>query len=437
MTSPATDPRTAASPDRIGPRTVVRGLFVVCVVFAHVVYAAVTLVIAAPGGRPRRSSAAQRRLSGLVMALGASYIKAAQLASTRRDVLPSGWCDTLARFTDRVPPMSPRVARRALRAAYPDGALTEADLDWDSVASGSIACVYRATLADGRSVAVKVRRPGVATRIRDDFALMRAGARLMQHLPAFRRLPAATVMAQLGDAVTQQADLDRERHTLDALRANLADVDYLRIPAPVPELCRPGVLVMEYIPGLRALPSDGTRYPDLAERVLTCAYRMLFLDGLVHCDMHPGNLYLRPGGEIVLVDAGFVVRLTTRVRMEFAEFFLAMAHGDGERCADVVRRSATQVPEDAELAEFRTGMLALIAESSRQQSGDFSLIRFATRLFDLQRRHGLFTAPEFVFPLLALLVLEGRIKELDSEIDFQFTAMPVLAKALHNDDMVG
>ncbi|HET9255353.1 MAG TPA: AarF/UbiB family protein [Pseudonocardiaceae bacterium] len=422
-------PPVGSTTIRVRPWTLVRGLVVVLMLTGHLLLTAGALAVAAFGGRRRLASTAQRRARALVVALGASYIKGAQLLSTRRDVLPSGWCDVLGQLHDRVPPMPVRTARRALRSAYPAAEITTDAIGWDSVASGSIACVYRATLPDGRAVAVKIRRHGVAGRIQDDFALLRVGARVMQHLPRMRRLPAVAMMTQIGEAVAQQADFELEREALHALRANLADVDYLRIPEPVDALCRPGVLVMEYIPNLRRLaPEDET--PELAERVLHCVYRMLFLDGLVHCDMHPGNLYLMPEGKIVLLDAGFVVRLEPKVQGLFAEFFLAMAHGDGNRATDVVRRSAAQIAEDADLATFRAEMVELIADSSGKQSAEFSLVRFASRLFDLQRRHGLFVAPEFVFPLLALLVLEGRIKELDSETDFQYTAMPVLAKAL-------
>lgn len=432
MTSPAIHVR---------PRTLLRGVVVLVVVAGHLLVAAGALAVAACGGRRHVADTAQHRARALVVALGASYIKGAQLLSTRRDVLPQRWCDVLGRLHDRVPPMARRTAVRVLRAAYPAGEITPERVDWTNVASGSIASVYRVRLPDGRVVAVKVRRPGVAARVHDDFALLRAAARLTGWLPGLRGLPAVAMLTQLGAAVAQQVDFALEREALHALRTNLADVGYLHIPEPLDELCRPDVLVMEYLPGLRPLrPQDET--PELAVRVLTCVYRMLFLDGLVHCDMHPGNLYLRPGGQIVLLDAGFVVRLEPRVRSLFAEFFLAMAHGDGERCTDVVRRSAAQIAGDADLDAFRAGMVDLIAESTGRHSAEFSLVRFAARLFDLQRRHGLFVAPEFAFPLLALLVLEGRIKELDSEADFQYTAMPVLAKAvaagyLRTDEVAG
>ncbi|ANZ39786.1 hypothetical protein BBK82_30850 [Lentzea guizhouensis] len=399
---------------------VLRAIAVLSICLWHTVLALPSIVRGDVTGRARR----------LVVALGPAFVKGAQLLSTRRDVLPAGWCEALAELHDRVPPMPVRVARKVLRSAY--GGEPPFTVDWDSVRSGSIACVYRAE-HDGGAVALKVRRPRVRERIEQDFAVMRAGAAVMQRLPRLRGLPAVAVLRQIGDAVAAQADFGAEAGALAELRESLADVGYLHIPRPLPGLCAEGVLVMEFVDGLTPLDAGdvpAARRSELARRVLHCAYRMLFLDGLVHCDMHPGNLYLGRDGRIVLLDAGFVVRLEPRVRRLFAEFFMHMARGDGPHCAEILRESAEGVADWADVAAFRRGTIALIEQSSGRNARDFSLVRFATRLFDLQRVNGLFAAPEFIFPLLALLVLEGRINALDEELDFQAESIPVLTKAV-------
>jgi ubiquinone biosynthesis protein len=404
---------------------------VFAIIGCHLVATVPSLLIALPRGRDEASAVLQRRARRLLASLGPSFVKGAQLLSTRHDVLPSRWCEALGRLYDQVPPMSQAQAERVLRRCYLDAQIDPSRVDWAGVASGSIACVYRAILGDGTEVAVKIRRPGVCARIRNDFAILIAGASLLQALPGFRRLPAAEMMRQVKAAVALQGDLELELQSLRALRDNLSDLPYLRIPEPVEELCRPEVLVMEYLPGLRQIDSTD-EVAQLAERVLHCVYRMLFLDGLVHCDMHPGNLYLQPAGHVVLLDAGFVVRLNPRVRSLFAEFFLAMVRGDGRACAAIVHRSAARVSEDADLLAFTADMVKLIDGSTQRRAAEFSLINFATQLFRIQRRHGLFAAPEFIFPLLALLVLEGRINRLNATVDFQAAALPVLLKALRS-----
>ncbi|MEV0083531.1 AarF/UbiB family protein [Saccharopolyspora sp. NPDC050642] len=394
------------------------------------------------GGRALARRALARRapngsggLAELVADLGPAFVKGAQLLSTRRDLLDPKWCDAMGGLHDQVRPMSRPQAVQALHRAYP------AQREWPfrrfdatAVASGSIASVYRAELHDSTEVAVKLRRPGLHRLIGADLRLVAAGAGLVQRLPAMRRVPAARIVDQVSQAIRRQLDLDLEAQALRTLRANLGDFARVRIPAPIPAACGDGALVMEFVPGLRRFgPDSFTREQrrELVRQVLHAVYRMLFVDGLVHCDMHPGNLYLNPDGNVVLLDAGFVVPLQPHVKRLFAEFFLNMSLGRGPECAEVVLRSAEHVPPEADLPGFRADIVELVATTAGRRAGDFQLAPFATRLFDLQRRSGVAAAPEFVFPLLSMLVLEGMINEFDVDVDFQAEAIPTLLPALN------
>jgi ubiquinone biosynthesis protein len=161
---------------------------------------------------------------------------------------------------------------------------------------------------------------------------------------------------------------------------------------------------------------------------MAAIYEMLFVDGLVHCDLHPGNLYLTRNADLVILDAGFVVRLPEDVRMSFADFFINMAMGNGEMCAQIVIETAAQIAPGCDRAAFRADLAELISETHGALSGEFSLARFAGRLFGLQRKHGIYPAPEFAFPLLSLLVLEGMVVGFDDEMDFQAEAIPILRR---------
>ncbi|AZQ73685.1 AarF/ABC1/UbiB kinase family protein [Streptomyces luteoverticillatus] len=398
----------------------------------HAAAGTLDAVRAGPGGLPEViGGRAARLLSGL----GPTFVKGGQLLSTRHDLLPPRICRSLGRLHDRVPPMTRAQTAESLGRTYGSRrAWPFASFDWTPAASGSIACVYRAELADGRGVAVKVRRPGIQHRMHTDFALLRAGARLMERLPPLREVPARRIVEEVGGAVLGQLDLEREARSLAALRANLSRLPYFRLPAPIPEASGPDALVMDLIEPLDRFQAgrlDREQRRRIVRNVLQGVYRMLFIDGLVHCDMHPGNLYLNPDGVVVLLDAGFVVQLEPPVRRLFAEFFMNMSLGRGPECADVVLRSAERIPPGCDLAGFRSGIEELVAESAGRTAGQFRLAPFATRLFDLQRRSGIAAAPAFVFPLMSLLVLEGMINEFDVDVDFQGEAIPTLLTALN------
>ncbi|WP_225850078.1 AarF/ABC1/UbiB kinase family protein [Streptomyces sp. HPF1205] len=392
-------------------------------------------VDALPGVRRRAAGPAEPRWSRLVSDLGPTYVKGAQLLSTRKDLLPERWCRALGRLHDRVAPMTDRQLDLALALAYPSSRpFPFAAFDREPAASGSIACVYRATLHDGSAVAVKLRRPGIEALMRADFALLRTGARWVQRVPAMRKVPAARVVDQLGAALLRQLDLALEADALARLRTNLADLDFVRIPDPLPAVSGEGALAMEFLePLVRFVPGDFRREPrrQIVRNVLQCVYRMLFIDGLVHCDMHPGNLYLDRDGSVVLLDAGFVVQLEPKVRLLFARFFMNLSLGRAAECAEVVLSSAEHVPLDCDLAGFRADIERLVDESTGKTAGQFRLAPFAARLFDIQRRSGVAAAPEFVFPLMSLLVLEGMINDFDVDVDFQGEAIPTLLVALN------
>nr|WP_282204638.1 AarF/UbiB family protein [Kitasatospora fiedleri] len=201
-------------------------------------------LLATRRGRARMADRTPR----LLTALGPFFVKAGQLVSTRRDLLPERWCDALAELADEVrPPRRAAVARTLAGAGLTDAF---AEFDWEPVACGSIASVHRARLADGTEVAVKVQRHGIRPVLEADLRLALLGARAGRVLPGMRDLPAEEMIGQLGGAVLHQLDFTAERDALLLLRANLGGHTDLRIPAPVEGLCAPGVLTMEFVPGL-------------------------------------------------------------------------------------------------------------------------------------------------------------------------------------------
>jgi ubiquinone biosynthesis protein len=360
--------------------------------------------------------------------LGPAFIKAGQLLSTRVDLLPRSACRALARLYDQVPP----VPAAAAADAVPAGLLAELDGGADGLApaaAGSIACVYRARSRAGDVLAIKVRRPGVERTVARDLALLRACAALLQRVPWMRGAPLADVAAQIGESVRRQLDFTAEAAALRSLRDNLAEMAGVRVPA-VRATPAPGVLVMDYIDGLRRGAVSGPAGRTATVSALHAVYHMLFLDGFVHCDLHPGNLYPMPDGSVVIVDGGFFRRLTNPARRAFAAFFYQMSRGDGAACADIVLSTVRPAGPPGDPAGLRDDVARLVERNSRVTVAEFDLVGFAVQLFALQRRHGYYADPQFVFPILSLIVLEGTLREVCPDVDFQLEGLPFALRGL-------
>jgi ubiquinone biosynthesis protein len=266
-----------------------------------------------------------------------------------------------------------------------------------------------------------------------DLELLRRGARVVARLPMFRGVPVQEVVGHLCESVIGQLDFSREGTDLERLRGDLGAVARVRVPRVHADLSREAAIVMDFVPSL-SVDTSASCPPNMrrafAATTMTVVYEMLFINGFVHCDLHPGNLYFTRGGQVIVLDAGFSVQLSDKMRRLFADFFLNMSAGLGDRCAAIVLESAIGLSPDADVPAFTKSVTDLVARNYRLSAKEFSLIAFAGELFDQQRRHGVAASPELVFPLLSLLVVEGTVRELDPDLDFQETAKPVLRRAL-------
>jgi ubiquinone biosynthesis protein len=213
--------------------------------------------------------------------------------------------------------MSTKEIHRTLAATYgsgPDALFRYEQLEL--VASGSIASVFRAPWRNG-DVAVKLQRPGIAQRMVVDLALMETLVRLAERLPKCRGMPLGNLMVYVSKVILGQLDFAREAASLSRIRSSLSVIPNVRVPAVVAEACRPGCLVMEFISGLgtgNVQAHTREARQRMAVTALMAVRQMIFVDGFVHCDLHPGNLYVTLEGEVVIIDAGFSVQLPDRVR---------------------------------------------------------------------------------------------------------------------------
>lgn len=370
-------------------------------------------------------------LAALLERLGPTYIKLGQVLSTRPDLIGAAVAAGLSRLQDRVRAVPRPVAMRALRDGLGrDPAELFSFVSPTPLACGSIAQVHRATTNDGREVVVKIRRPGVVRRLEIDVTLLLELAGVIERLGL--RFPVRPWIRQFADAVRAQLDLGREAANYHVLRDNLADIAGLRIPAVVDELTTPSVLTLEFLDDLHHVDAPQLPLEDRrrALRVgLTALYRMIFVDGFVHADLHPGNVFFRPGGECVLLDAGVVARLDGEVRADFIDFFFGLVANRGEDCARIIHDGALYRAPWSDRDAFEAEIRALVTRFSALPARDFEVTAFAMGLFDVQHRHEIYGAPDFMMAIVALLGYEGIVKRVEADLDFQGMARGVLLRA--------
>jgi aarF domain-containing kinase len=194
------------------------------------------------------------------------YLKQAQLMSIRDDFVPPQYLEWCKKMQDSAPvPLDEATARSIFETSL--GRRVEevfSVFNWTPIGSASIGQVYRATLHNGRDVAVKVQVPGIEDSFRADLNTARAFCRLA--LPQFVKSLDETERQFL-----TEFDYTREANNLDVVADNIMPAwgGRVVVPRPVHGLCTRDVLVMDYLPGVKLVDGVRASYAQYAERTGT------------------------------------------------------------------------------------------------------------------------------------------------------------------------
>lgn len=404
---------------------------------AWVCSAAVVRYLAKRLGAGRIDAAERERLRGRVLAqtlerLGATFTKFGQIMSTRPDLLGPGYIEALALLQDQVAPVPFSEIEEVLDAdlsADARGRLVE--IERAPVAAASVAQVHRARLDTGEAVALKVQRLLARPQIERDLVLLGVGARMVSIIPSVGLLSLPGAVERFGEALRGQLDFRREAANNQRFAANFADVEGVDVPGLIEDLCTERVLAMEFVEGVRATEPEkvGGDRKALARRGLDAIIQMVFHDGFVHADLHPGNIILTDDDRVVLIDLGLVAEIQDDLRRPWIETFVAISQQDGKRAAELFYSYAPSVGTK-DYAALEKDVVDYFATFHGKALHEIETSVILSGMMNVLRRHRVQIDPVFTVVNIAILVAEGLGKQLDDTIDLIAMAAPHLIMAM-------
>jgi aarF domain-containing kinase len=268
-------------------------------------------------------------------------------------------------------------------------------------ASASVAQVHWARLADGREVAIKIQKREIKSQVGWDLWAFKVVAKVYTWwfgIPVYTLVPYISERLMLETDFENEADNGEEMRRLVAGEPRLNGRVY--VPQVYRELSSKRVMTAEWIEGVRLWDKEGitgkwrggwrrgspgaggvqlppipagTAYdPDVPadapkneiikpsrkswkgkdgkgglgvslkttmNTIVDLFSAQMFLWGLVHCDPHPGNIFIRrlPSGqpEVVLIDHGLYIRMNPQFRHQYALFWKSLLAFDNATISDI------------------------------------------------------------------------------------------------------
>ncbi|WP_052134339.1 ABC1 kinase family protein [Sphingomonas sp. 37zxx] len=253
------------------------------------------------------------------------------------DVLPAELTDIMARLRERAHHMPPAQLQTVLIAAWgKDWRTRFQHFEAHPMAAASIGQVHRATLPDGRLLAIKVQYPGVAASIDADVDNVATLLRVSGLMP--KRLDIAPLLAEAKRQLHEEADYIREGEQIERFGALLADDSRFKVPALERSLTTPQVLAMEYVPGVAIesiVDAPQAERDSAMHAMIELVLRELFEFGWMQTDPNFANYRIqRETGRIVLLDFGAARPVTPETRDAYHALLMAGLDGDRDRARD-------------------------------------------------------------------------------------------------------
>ncbi|MCI1143513.1 AarF/ABC1/UbiB kinase family protein [Sphingomonas sp. WKB10] len=301
----------------------------------------------AQGERPRMGDlvltpANAARVADRLSHLRGAAMKLGQMISMDAgDVLPPELSAILARLRNQGYRMPPQQLDQVLAREWGrDWRRRFRHFEAAPVAAASIGQVHRATLPDGRRLAIKVQYPGVAESIDSDVDNVATLLRVSGLLP--RGLDIAPLLNEAKRQLAEEADYTREGEQMRAYAARLdGDARYV-VPTLEPELTTRNVLAMSFVEGqaIETLEGASQEARDAAMTALvTLVLRELFEFGVMQTDPNFANYrWQADSGALVLLDFG----ATRAVPAATADAYRRLIEAGLARDRDMIREVAVE-----------------------------------------------------------------------------------------------
>ena len=381
-------------------------------------------------------------LHNILVDLGPVYVKLGQLLSTRPDLLPAEYIDELSTLQDEVPPVAWPLIEAVIQEEL-NQPLSQvfAKLNPEPVAAGSIAQTHRATLVDGREVALKVQRPGLEAVIKQDVALIRGIADLVARTELGKDYDIVAIAEEFTKALQAELDFCTEASYTDQLRQNLStsrwfDPTQLVVPEVYWNLTTQKLMVMEWLDGVPLLAAEtgkGEIADSQAERraITTLLFRaffqQLYIDGFFHADPHPGNLFYLSDGRVAILDCGMMGRLDPRTQQVLTEMILAIVDLDAQRCAQLTLQLADSSHTIVNIARLESDYDRMLRKYVNERLSDLNFSVIFYEILQTARNNKIRFPSNLGLYAKALANLEGVARQFDPEINLIDEIKPLMA----------
>lgn len=372
----------------------------------------------------------EARVRRAIEELGPTFVKMAQIVSTRPDVVPPALLAELTKLQDAVPPAPWDAVRACLEQELgaPIGEVFSR-FDEEPIAAASLGQVHTAVLRTGEDVVVKVQRPRIENTIGADLEILGDLASLARERTRWGLVyDFPTIVEDFAYTLRAELDYIREGRNAERFRTYFAEDPAVYVPKVFWAHTTRRVLTLERLRGIRIDDLAGLERASvdrraLAEEAARIVIREVFDLGCFHADPHPGNFFVLEDGAIGAMDFGMVGYINPADQVRLARLFVAAVRRDTDAVVDELIRMEA-VGYGVNRGALQRDLDRLVHKYQDIRLGEIRAAELWDDILPVVFRHRVRLPSEYWLLAKALVMMEGLGAKLAPDFSILVVAQP-------------
>lgn len=359
--------------------------------------------------------------------LGPTFIKLAQVLSTRKDIVPVEITTELEKLQDQVPPIeSTDIIRIVDEELGPGFFKTFHTIPYKSASLGQ---VHGAILPSGVKVAVKIQRPGVKELILEDIDNIIELIGVLEFIGVTTGPSAKVIFDESKNFLLDELDYRKEANN----SLKFCGLKNVIVPRVYMAKVTEKVLIMEWVHGVKISEVDKlVNTHELSRKLVNIFVVQIMEYGVFHADPHPGNVAVAPSGDIILYDYGLVIELPKNIQKSLTDIIRCVLQRDTLSLVDVFIQLGVIIPTSSskqDIAYFFDGIIKYLDANKTSKNTE----QFQKDLVDRLSVEKPFIIPSsFIFLTKTFSLIEGICKQLDPEFNLLEYIRPYIQDQVMN-----
>ena len=372
-----------------------------------------------------------QRIKKTVEELGPSFIKLAQMLSTRPDLISLELVHEFEKLQDSVSPVDINEINPIFKEEFDKEQEEIFAKPLELLATASIGQVYKGELLNGNEVVVKVLKPKIDEIIKNDLDILKKIASVFDDAFVDYGINSILdIVKEFERSIKNELNFKLEAMNLTRFGIIFKDDDRIKVPKLYKEYSTNKIIMMEFIDGIKVsnieqLKHNSIDTKEIAEKGFELLCEQIFKYRFFHADPHPGNIFVTLDSRVSFIDFGIMGSISKQEQKILLELIYHLSQKDEEKVSlDIL--NMTNYPDDIDTNSFIQDMSRVISTYMYANLQDINIKELFSDMTNLVSKYNISFKNTYYLFFKAITTIEGVGRNLDSNFNAVEQIKPIV-----------